>query len=119
MPLVMIYSPTPADSKLIKNLISNVQTEGAKALGCDSSNVWVLFQNVSSDSYIQGSDPSDNSPLIIIKAQTGRSKEIRTALAAAVTAVVGRALDVSPRKIWVQYQEMNPQDVWFEGHWAG
>ncbi len=99
-------------------ILSLVRTSGANALGCAVDNIWVVFQAVPEGWYVQGREPNKNPPVVIVKAQAGRSSEQREALAKAIAEAVGRGLSVPATRVWLHYQEMRPQDVWFEGHWS-
>ena len=125
MPLVTILSLPPADSGVISRMIADVRDTGAHTLRCPPSNIWVIFQPVLPGYYVQGSEsaalPQEKThpPVVVIRAQTGRSPEEREAFVIAVADAVGRGLSVPSKNVWIHYQEMKPQDVWFEGRWAG
>jgi phenylpyruvate tautomerase PptA (4-oxalocrotonate tautomerase family) len=106
-------------------MLPEVRDAGAAALRCSPDNIWVMFLAVRPGCYLQGEEPaalpqaSTHPPVVIAKAQSGRSPEQRTAFVTAVAAAVGRGLSVPPENIWIHYQEMRPEDVWFQGRWAG
>lgn len=111
----MIYSTLVTKPNLIKDMISEVQKSGALALGCVVENVWVMFQPVSVDFYIQEGDSSNNTTIVIIKAQAGRTIEVRQNFMQAVAETIGQFLTISPNKVWIHYQEMNHDDIWYAG----
>lgn len=65
-----------------------------------------FFPNSSeeSDSYI---------PIVIVKAKGGRTPAEKSSLALAVTGAVGRGLSIPNERVWLQFEEMNPADIWF------
>ncbi len=125
MPLVTIKSLPPVDPTAIARLLTDVRDVGAAALRCATSNIWVMFEALPPGSYLQGDAPATtlqattHPPVVIVRAQAGRSTAERDAFAAAVAAAVGRALGVPAENVWLHYQEMRPQDVWFNGRWSG
>jgi phenylpyruvate tautomerase PptA (4-oxalocrotonate tautomerase family) len=125
MPLVSIHSLPPSDVARIESLIVDVRDSGAAALRCSPSNIWVMFHALPPGQYVQGEgapamrlDASSHPPVVIIRAQAGRTREERTALVASVAAAVARGLGVPADNVWVHYQEMRSEDVWFGGHWS-
>ena len=124
MPIILINSLPPSDTNVIPEMLKNVRNSGAEALQCSQDNVWVMFQPVEPRSYIYGIEsafhPNDNThpPIVTIKAQGGRSPKIREAFVKAVAGSVGKGLSISPENVWIHYQEMKPQDIWFKGGWG-
>ena len=122
MPIVNISSLPPTDASVIPKMLESVRDAGALALQTTQDNIWVVFTPL--QHYLRGdhsavTPPKETPPpIVIIKAQSGRSPQARTSFAKAVSAEVGRSLLVSPGRVWIQYQEMNPKDVWFNGHWS-
>ena len=126
MPLVTISAMIPRDSGAVPRTIQDVRDAGALALSCSRSNIWVVFQPIHPGHYVQGEgEPAlchgENShpPIVIVRAQAGRPPEIRKAFAEAISYSVSKGLDIPPENIWIHYQEMSPQDVWFDGRWTG
>jgi phenylpyruvate tautomerase PptA (4-oxalocrotonate tautomerase family) len=124
MPLVMIHSLPPADPGVVPALLAQVRDAGAAALRCPASNIWVMFCAVPPGCYLQGTDPADapqpasHPPCVIVRAQVGRLPEERSVFAAAIAATVGERLGVPSDNVWIHYQEMRSEDVWFGGRWA-
>ncbi len=125
MPLLIIHSLPPADPGTIPQLIVDVRDAGARALGCPKSNIWVVFQPIAPGHYVQGEgaparapQPDSHPPCIILRAQVGRTQAERSALVSAVAAAVGRGLSVPAENVWVYYEEMRSEDVWFNGRWS-
>ena len=118
MPIVNISSLPPPDSKAIPRMIADVQRAGAQALNCELSNIWVMFQPVQPGQYLKDGDPTPP-PVVIVKAQSGRTHQQKEAFVGAIAVVIAEGLSVPSKKVWIHYQEMAPQDVWFEGRWAG
>ncbi|MGZ3686892.1 MAG: tautomerase family protein [Bdellovibrionota bacterium] len=114
MPIVTINAVPPSEPRFISKMISDVRDRGAEALQCPVSNIWVVFQPLAPQT-----PANAHPPFVIILAQSGRTKEVREALVSSVAEAVGTGLGVSSTKVWIHYQEMNPQDVWFEGRWSG
>lgn len=125
MPLVTINSLPPTDSEAVPRMIADVRDSGAKALGCPASNIWVIFQPVPPGYYAQDGGPASvpqkktHPPVVVVRAQAGRSSIARKAFVTAIAAAVGKGLSVPITNVWIHYQEMQPQDVWFEGRFAG
>lgn len=125
MPIVMIHSLPPADSTTIPRMLADIRDSGAQALRCPTNNIWVMFQELPASHYLQGDVPAQHPqekshpPVVIIKANAGRSLEDRKAFVEEVAAAVGRGMSVSSKQVWIHYQEMRLQDVWFNGDWAG
>ena len=126
MPLIMIHAFAPADATVIPRMIIDVRDAGAAAFACERSNIWVLFSAIAPGSYVQGEgapgtahEAASHPPVVIVKAQAGRSDAERERLVKAVSDVVGRALGIPAENVWIQYEVMRPQDVWFGGRWAG
>ena len=86
-------------------MFAEIKEAGARALACEPSNIWVQFQPIAQ---------SVPDSIVIVRAKTGRTREQRTAFAAAVSEVVNRTLSL---EVWLDYQEMNPEDVWSNGKW--
>lgn len=104
-------------------MLEEVQSEGAKSLGCALDNVWVMFHPVESEHYLHRGrvatpEPNSHPPVVIIRANTGRPPEIRKAFARAVAQSIGRGLSIPAEQVWIHYQEMRLEDVWFQEHWA-
>jgi len=114
MPLVTIDYFEPKDPRVIASLFDKVRSEGAKALGCSTENIWVIFQPVRPSYYVQDSELT-LSPIVTIKAQTGRTADQRKLFVENTARVVGGELSVKPERVWIHYQEMRPEDVWVEG----
>jgi phenylpyruvate tautomerase PptA (4-oxalocrotonate tautomerase family) len=114
VPLITIKSLPPIDPSTIPGMLSEIQEKGAAALRCALSNIWVIFESILPGHYLQ----ETHSPIVIIQAQQGRSDEDREALVRAVTQGVARGLSAPRENVWVHYQEMKPQDVWFQGQRA-
>ena len=125
MPLVTINFFPPDDPKVITTMLEDIRDSGSKTLGCSPDNIWVIFQPVKSGYYIQGNEVTTQAretthpPVVIIRAQSGRSPTEREKFAESVAAAVGRGLSVKSKNVWIHYQEMSPKDVWFDGHWSG
>jgi phenylpyruvate tautomerase PptA (4-oxalocrotonate tautomerase family) len=106
MPIIQIHAIRPNRPEAIPALIAEIREEGAKALQCGPDNLWVMFHPL--DETAQG---QAFPPVVFVKAQEGRSTETQAALVAAITQAVGRALGCPPESVWVQYQEMRPQEI--------
>jgi phenylpyruvate tautomerase PptA (4-oxalocrotonate tautomerase family) len=124
MPLIVIHSLPPADPSVIPSMLGEIRDAGAAALGCPPSNIWVMFSAIPPGWYVQGPEraevpqPASHPPCVIVRAQVGRQPEERTAFVAAIAATVGAGLGVPPDNVWIHYQEMRSEDVWFGGRWA-
>ena len=116
MPILTINSLPPSDAALIARMLAEVREAGARALDCPPANIWVIFQPVPPESYLVG---TESPPVVIIKAQAGRSMQQRDAFVKAVSDAVAKGLSVAAGEVWIHYQEMSPADVWFGGRWAG
>lgn len=124
MPIIIINSLAPNNPSIIKQMNLEVRELGAKALRTPKNNVWVIFQPLMPDFYLYGEEPTTSSGkiihpvIVIIKAQSGRTQNIRDAFIKIITESIARSFSIPTHNVWVHYQEMKPQDVWFEGHWA-
>jgi phenylpyruvate tautomerase PptA (4-oxalocrotonate tautomerase family) len=124
MPLLIIHSLAPADPTAIPRMIADVRDVGARALDCATSNIWVMFHAVPPGYYVQGDIAADtpqqstHPPVVIARAQVGRTLAEREAFVSAVAAAVGRGLSVPAENVWIYYDEMRSEDVWFGGAWA-
>jgi len=124
MPIIFIKSLPPANLGTIPEMISEIRASGAKALRCPESNVWVVFQPVQPAYYVQADDPAiypndkTHPPLILVKAQSGRSMADKEAFVRAVATAVAHGLSISSKNVWIHYEEMQPQDIWFDGRWT-
>jgi phenylpyruvate tautomerase PptA (4-oxalocrotonate tautomerase family) len=122
MPIVNINSAPPTDSSAIPEMIERIRDAGALALKTPRDNVWVTFTPL--QYYLNGEGPASAKrtetppPIVVVKAQSGRGPSERSAFVEAIAAEVGRGLSVSPEKVWIQFQEMSPRDVWYGGHWS-
>jgi phenylpyruvate tautomerase PptA (4-oxalocrotonate tautomerase family) len=131
MPLITIQSSSlfssllsgPIGQQVITDMLSDIRISGAEALKCSRSNIWVMFESVPKQNYLQGEDSellsSDHMPppIVVIRAQAGRSREEKESLVRAVAQEVSKALSVPFEKVWIHYQELDPRDVWFKGKW--
>jgi phenylpyruvate tautomerase PptA (4-oxalocrotonate tautomerase family) len=125
MPLITIQSsPVPSssgDPQVISKMLAEIRTSGAEALKCPRSNIWVMFESV--PNYLQGEDAEllrpDHvpPPIVVIRAQMGRSRDEKEALVRVVAQEVSKGLSVPIERVWIHYQEMDPKDVWFKGKW--
>jgi len=119
MPLITIQTSRLVAPDVVQEMLLRVRNGGAEALKCERSNIWVLFDPVQKQYYLQGSDeellsPDHFSPpVVIIRAQAGRSRVEKESLVRAVAREVSKALSVPFDKVWIHYQEMDPRDVWF------
>lgn len=118
MPLINITSLQPSNLESVSKMISNIRIKSASALQCSIDNIWVFYQPLENHHYAQRQDDLKNSPIVTIKAKSGRSHEQKTALAKAVADAISNALEMPPENIWIHYEEMNPQDVWFNYQWS-
>ena len=50
-------------------------------------------------------------------ANAGRSQEQKDLFCQSIAEVVAQELFTSPNQIWIYYQEINPQNIWFGGTW--
>jgi phenylpyruvate tautomerase PptA (4-oxalocrotonate tautomerase family) len=124
VPLLIIHSLPPADPDIVPQMLAELRDEGARAFRCSPNNIWVMFNAIPPGAYVQGllpaSSPQEAShpPCVIIRVQSGRGPEERDALVRATAAVLGRRLSVPIENVWIHYQEMRPEDVWFGGRWS-
>ena len=109
MPLITVRAQAPLRQEVIPRIVNEIRESGAQALGCPTSNLWVT---------VREEQTADHPPVALIHALSGRTRNEKETLVRAVAAAVGRGLSVDPKSVWIYYQEMDPQEVWFEGHWA-
>ena len=125
MPLITIHALPLADPSAVPAMLAAVRDAGAAALRCSPNNIWVMFHVAPPGCYLQGPasvttpQPDSHPPAIIIRAQTGRTRAEREALTIATAEAVARAYGIPATNVWIHYQEMRPDDVWFGGRWAG
>jgi len=113
MPIVNIRSLPPKDLNIVPAMMAEIRDEGAKALGCETSNVWVTFESLAA--YLpENSHP----PIVTIKAQAGRTMEQRTKFVSAVANGVAHGLSIPAKNVWIHYEEMSPEDIWFNKSWG-
>ena len=118
MPIIHIHATQTPDSAQLSKIILKIRLKSSEALQCSIDNIWVIFQNHSQDHYVQF-DQAPSNPLVIIQANEGRSLEMRTRFVEAVTHVISEGLSISKDSIWIHYQEMKPQNIWYQGKWTG
>jgi phenylpyruvate tautomerase PptA (4-oxalocrotonate tautomerase family) len=116
MPIVLVRSK-PISSLSAIELVAAIRKVGSNALNCAPSNVWVVYEPFP-EATLLGDGRTEFLSIVTVKAQAGRSPEARTAFVSAIANTVGEALEIPPGEVWIQYQEMRPEDVWFEGRWA-
>lgn len=115
MPIIQIRALEPLDTDAIPRMIANVRNQAAAALKGSVSNIWVIFDAFRPERY---EHPNQSTVIVTIKALAGRSREIQTAFVMAVAIAIGEGLSVSPAHVWIHYEEMQPQNVWFQGGWT-
>jgi phenylpyruvate tautomerase PptA (4-oxalocrotonate tautomerase family) len=107
MPIVFIKSAKSVTR--VPELLEDVRNSAAAALGCEPSNVWPVLEPVA---------PGPFPPIVLIKANVGRTIEQRRHFASAVADAVGRGLGVPADEVWIHYEEMQPRDIWHKGNWS-
>jgi len=112
MPIVSIFSPPPGDQSVITKMMENIRDAGSSALKTPKDNIWVVFHPL--QHYLN--DPKI--PYVTVKAQAGREASERSAFVEVIANEVGRNLAVPAQNVWIQYEELNPGDVWHGGNWA-
>jgi phenylpyruvate tautomerase PptA (4-oxalocrotonate tautomerase family) len=105
VPLVTIhYSKT--SSEIIPPMLAEIRKEGTRALSCSPSNIWVVFSPVALDHYIQdeeeGKSNLGKSPIVIVRAQTGRSLKQKEDFMVAITCAVAKAFAIPAERVWIQ-----------------
>lgn len=117
MPIIKIFSQAPNEAREVKGLITEVQRKAAEALGDPIENVWVVFCPLQNDLFvgapIEGSllETPQFVPFVEIRAKQGRSSVDRQKLTSSIAQVISNYLAISAERIWIHYQEMNPQDI--------
>lgn len=125
MPLITLQTVVPDEPSVIDHLMVELREAGARALGCPPSNIWVQVVELRASRYLQGTAGSVHEqetlppPVVILRAQEGRTQAERTALCHAITCAVAERLLVPRERVWVYYESMRPSDVWFEQKWSG
>jgi hypothetical protein len=117
VPIVSVSAIPPTNLKVIPEMMEQIRAKGSLALKTPLDNVWVVFNPL--PYYVQGDPAEIPPPIVVVKMQSGRGVSERTAFFASIAAEVGRGLSLPPERVWIQYQEMNPKDVWFNGKWSG
>jgi phenylpyruvate tautomerase PptA (4-oxalocrotonate tautomerase family) len=112
MPIVSVFSAPPMNMSVIPNMMESIRDAGSSALKTPKDNVWVVFHPL--PHYLN--DPEI--PYVTVKAQAGRGMAERSAFVEAIATEVGRSLSVPAQNVWIQYEEINPNDIWHGGHWA-
>ena len=75
MPIISIHSLPPTDPKKVSQMLAEVQSLGAKALGCPLNNIWIMFHPVATEHYMQNGNhikhpmADSHPPIVFIKAQ--------------------------------------------------
>ena len=120
MPIVTIEAVNIKDESAVRPMLSEIQRIGARALNCSESNIWVVFKPLEPDFYIQapGEIWNEQAVMVTIKAQTGRTKDAKNAFVKGIAEAIATTLFISSKKVWIYYQEMNPQDIWFDDRWT-
>ncbi len=116
MPLITVqFTPAPAhESRVMQEiplLISEIRERGALAFGGAPDNIWVIFESV--PLALTSLTGDSRFPVVIVRAQAGRTRAQKNELARVIAETLGRGLGMSPKQVWIHYQEMDPQDVWF------
>src|ERR1044072_5920843 len=104
MPIVHVRSksiPIPSANQLV----ADVREAGAKALKCDPSSIWVVYEAFP-ETVLLGNGQTEYLTIVTVKAQAGRSSEMRTAFVSAIANTVGKIMKIPPGEVWIQYQEM-------------
>lgn len=109
MPLVTIESVAPADAGAVPRMLAKIQSVGAKVMVCSPSNIWAIFRPVQPGFHVQG-DGASVPLIVVIRANIGRTRKMRDAFVTAIAEEVAHGLS---------WQEMQLEDVWFEGRWSG
>ncbi|MGZ3775586.1 MAG: tautomerase family protein [Pseudobdellovibrionaceae bacterium] len=116
MPIVTIHTKDFPAKEIVKQMIEDIQLQGAKALNCSPENIWVVFQPISENYYSKGPGVRAT-PIVYINALTGRSESIRTNFTRIVVDLIACHLSIKKETVWVYYHEMSPSQVWSQGNW--
>jgi phenylpyruvate tautomerase PptA (4-oxalocrotonate tautomerase family) len=118
MPWVDIRVQGPVDPEVVADLIEGTRERGAAAMGSGIENIWVTFQALPERYLARGGPGESRGPIVVIRANAGRPRAAKTALAQAVAGAIAERLRVPADRVWIHYQEMSPADVWTGGGWA-
>ena len=119
MPIISIQAASPDNPTFLPRMLTDIREASAQALKCPTHNIWVIFDPISPAQSSPGDDLHVLPPLVTIRANVGRTPDERQSLASAVAKEVGRGLSVPSHRVWIHYQEMRPQDIWFNDRWTG
>ena len=53
-------------------------------------------------------------PLVLVRAITGRTPEMKSAFLKAVCEAIGRGFEIPPTNVWVQFVEMEKPEIWHQ-----
>lgn len=122
MPLITIKSLPPESPKKIPQMLTEVRDLGAHAFDTTPSNIWVLFRAIEPGHYLQSTgepastpQPNSHPPIVIVRAQKGRTAEQKSSLARTVAECVGRGLSIPSANVWIYFQELEVGGVFFGG----
>lgn len=113
MPLIHIESEIPVTRPQITRLLDETREAAAAAFNCDPSQIWIVYREIPSGHSVGETAGEPVSPLVSIRAKSGRSAEARERLILSVAGTVARGLEVASEKVWIHYLEMRPEDVSF------
>ena len=106
MPIITIHAKAP----ISKILNVEIQEAAAKAMEDSPENFWVSSVELDAD----WSHP----PYITVLAKRGRTEKTKRRFVEAVAEAAAKRLGTKPENIWIHYQELNLNEVWFYGRWA-
>ena len=115
MPIISIQASLPKNEDSVPQMLSEIREQGARAIDNDPENIWVIFIPIQSTHTTLG----PNCPIVTIMANRGRTPEQKTALVSAISEIVGKGLSAPAKNVWVHYEEMDPQNIWFSSNWSG
>lgn len=124
MPLAIVHSLPPPNRAVIPRMLEKIATIGARNVGCDPDQFWAVFHEIRPGEYFEGDLPSDepgagtHPPIVVIKAQAGRSQEVRLAVCRSISMIVGEALGIPSQNVWIHWQEIQSADVFIGGKFS-
>lgn len=125
MPIVEIRGLPPRDPSRIPAMLREAAVEGAKAFGIPEHKVWATYEEIRPNWLAEGGKSAEHPgeathpPLVLVRALSGRTKEMKHAFLTAVCTAIGRGLGIPSTNVWVQFVEMEKSEVWHNGTFYG
>ena len=118
MPIIEIRALPPRDPSRIPGMLREAAVSGAKAFNVPEAKVWATFEEIRAGWMAEGGASADHPgrethpPLVLVRALSGRTLEMKKAFLAAVCDAIGRGFEIPATHVWCHYVEMEKPEVW-------